>query len=219
MLILLFLSSNTISHASSEVKVGFCSENIVLQPYARSFTLNITVFSGGSKIVAGEFNVSYPAEIRLVSVEGRENWTVTQVANRFVFYTLTTPKDTTVIASLNFNIEPTAAGKILNLKLEIFHAADANGNDLSTLIHPNKATIVLLEETSTIVGWNKQRIEKVGEEEVSTIKEGSSELGMTPLIISIIIASLILLASIYIRNRKSSHIHYNFVDGELGNRI
>ncbi|MEM2550346.1 MAG: FHA domain-containing protein [candidate division WOR-3 bacterium] len=193
--LLLLLDPVTI-YAPSDVTVGFHTQSLSLQPYIRSFTLNITVFSGGSKIVAGEFNASYPAEyISLLRVNGCENWTVTYVANKYIFYTLVMPKDRTVVASLIFNVKPTAENKMFKVKLDFFRAADINGNDLNVAIHPSETKITLLEEID-------EKIEK------PSAKEHGWELSTITLMISTSLAFAILIISLYFRTRKIPHGYY-----------
>jgi len=183
-------------YALSDVTAGFHTRSLTLQPYMRSFTLNITVFSGGSRIMAGEFNVSYPAEyMSLLRVDSCENWTVTYVANRYVFYTLIVPKDRTVVASLIFNVKPTAVSRIFNVKLDFFRAADINGNDLNVAIYPGETKITLLEEVD-------EKFEK------PSSSEYGRELSTIILIVSISLAFAILIISLYFRTQKIFHGYY-----------
>jgi len=119
-LIFTFLVISNCFALPTSIKTGFHTSSLVLTN--KEFSLNITIFSGGSQVVAGEFNVSYPSEyVNLTKVEGGKDWTVIQKERRYVFYTLTgAPNKTVVVLHFKLNeciVIPTGESLLTSLAL------------------------------------------------------------------------------------------------------
>jgi len=141
-LIFTFLVISNCFALPTSIKTGFHTSSLVLTD--KEFSLNITIFSGGSQVVAGEFNVSYPSEyVNLTKVEGGKDWTVIQKGHRYVFYTLTGAPDKTVVAILHFLLNETSVKREFNISLDYFKAADSNGKDLDVVIDPAVVSVTL----------------------------------------------------------------------------
>jgi hypothetical protein len=187
-------------YASSDVTIGFNTSSLMIQPAIKSFSIDILAFSGGSNIAAGEFNISYPSDyINLVGVEGYGNWTVNFVSNKFIFYTLTIPSNKTTIATLHFNIKPIAKNKTFDVKLELFRAADRDGNDLNIVFHNGNIKITVLKESF-------EDVEK-------PVSMASSWEATNLILLTFIgISSVILVTSFYIRKKRIKFYGYYLID-------
>jgi len=187
LMILALLAVPTYLALHTEVRAGFHISS--LAPTTREFCLNITIFSGGSEVVAGEFNVSYPSEFtRLVKVEGGKEWVVVPAGQRYLFYTLSGAPNETVVAVLHFELnEQVQRG--FNITLEYFKAADSTGKDLDVVLDPAVVSV-----TPTTGGGSAGG----GIVEVGT---GAENYRGWILVTAIAVAASIIVISLYLRTQ------------------
>jgi len=147
-LLLLFTLMITSVGSQAEVRAGLSPQSLTV-PSTEEVRLNVTIFSGGSRVKAGEFNISYPPDcLSLIRVDGLEGWNVVNATNRYVFITLGNPANETAVAVIRLKPKEVCAGKQLEVNLLYFKASDGEGKNLSVVLSPSVAsvTIILGEE-------------------------------------------------------------------------
>jgi len=183
------------SAPQAEVRAGFHTSSLLLEE-VRGFHLNVTIFSGGSRVVSGEFNVSYPPEcVSLSEVRGGGGWVLFSKGGRYVFYvdpTLRKAPNVTVVAMLLFTPKEGCAGRTFNITLASFKAADANGRDLSVELNPAAASVTLAAGGA---GGGAG-----AEASVLSRRRGESLLGWVVLAAIAVVAS-VTVAALYLRAR------------------
>jgi len=140
-ILLLFSLIITFVLSQAEVRAGLNPESITVLA-TEEVRLNVTIFSGGSRVKAGEFNISYPPDcISLISVNGTRDWNVANAANRYIFFTLGNPADQTAAAVIHLKPKEVCAGRRLEVSLLYLWAADGEGNNLSVVLSPSVASV------------------------------------------------------------------------------
>lgn len=196
-LFIIFLFLPLIRGDSHDAVVGFNTRDISTS--SESITVHLIIFVGSNLTYAGEFNVSYILRfINLTRIEAGSGWVLIPMDSpkKYVFYrdpSVTGLPDRTTLATLTFRRRVLSETTKTNISLTLFKAADSSGSDLKIQLANSTVTITLIHgETS-------------GGEGGKGVPAGGATGSLSfswLIVVSIALASIIVLLTLYLRIGK-----------------
>jgi len=183
---------------TGSIKVGLVPSKISVYS-GSSFKINLTIFNMANKIIAGEFKLNFPSKyISHVNLTLNKYWVCLKVSNKYVFYRkpgVNVTKGYSVIVTLMFSHNSSFKDNF-NISLVMFKAADKNGNDLQVEITEKTVAVSIMQVSSSNEG------QAGGGSEASLYGTGDFYLFYIAIMISLSVASVILVSALYLRSKQ-----------------